>query len=288
MTSPLAARLSRFLVGCHPRRWRQRYAADLLEVLDQHRPTARTVLNLWASAVSAHLDRAWRAGRHPRIRPRPGRRRGQEPAHRPPPGPPRRQSRVRPAAEGPGPYPRRVAGGTVCITSLDDKVYALDAATGNLRWAAFCSGGSRTTAGATDAPAVEERLGDMRSGGGALTDGSAAEVRVLEGRGQVGGLVGRADVGAGRDDLVDPVEDLVGERDVDAGEQVIELLHRARPDEGAGHAGMGDRERHREVRHRQARLLRDRDELLDGVEPALVTEARPCLPQSSGIDLMPR
>jgi WD40 repeat protein len=67
MRPPLAARLSRFLVSCHPPRWRQRYAAELLEVLDQHRPTARTVLNLWASSVSAHLDPAWRTGRHPMI-----------------------------------------------------------------------------------------------------------------------------------------------------------------------------------------------------------------------------
>ena len=50
MTPPLAARLSRALVGCHPRRWRQRYAGELLEVPDHHRPTARTVLNLAASA----------------------------------------------------------------------------------------------------------------------------------------------------------------------------------------------------------------------------------------------
>jgi WD40 repeat protein len=68
MASPLAARLSRFLVRCHPRRWRRRYAAELLEVLDQYQPTARTVLNMWASAVSAHLDPAWRAGLHPTIR----------------------------------------------------------------------------------------------------------------------------------------------------------------------------------------------------------------------------
>jgi WD40 repeat protein len=68
MTPPLAARLSRFLVRCHPPRWQQRYAAELREVLDQHQPTARTVLNLWASAVSAHLDPAWRTGRHPMIR----------------------------------------------------------------------------------------------------------------------------------------------------------------------------------------------------------------------------
>ena len=48
--APLAARLSRALAGCHPRRWRQRYAGELPEVPDQHRPTARTVLNLAASA----------------------------------------------------------------------------------------------------------------------------------------------------------------------------------------------------------------------------------------------
>jgi WD40 repeat protein len=34
-------------------------------MLSQHQPTARTVLNLWAGAVSARLDPAWRAGRHP-------------------------------------------------------------------------------------------------------------------------------------------------------------------------------------------------------------------------------
>ena len=68
MGAPLAARLSRFLVGCYPRRWQQRYADELLEVLDQHHPTARTVLNLWASAVSAHLDPAYRTRRHPMIR----------------------------------------------------------------------------------------------------------------------------------------------------------------------------------------------------------------------------
>ncbi len=68
MRLPLAARLSRFLVGCYPRRWRQRYAIELLEVLEQYQPTARTVLNLWASAVSAHLDPAYRPERHPMIR----------------------------------------------------------------------------------------------------------------------------------------------------------------------------------------------------------------------------
>lgn len=56
----LAGRLSRFLVGCHPRRWRDRYREEMLDVLDQHHPTARTVASLGASAVSAHLDPAYR------------------------------------------------------------------------------------------------------------------------------------------------------------------------------------------------------------------------------------
>jgi len=36
-----AGRLSRALVGCHPRRWRERYGEEMLDVLDQHHPTAR-------------------------------------------------------------------------------------------------------------------------------------------------------------------------------------------------------------------------------------------------------
>ena len=73
-------------------------------------------------------------------------------------------------------------------------------------------------------PAPDARLTaavECCSGSGAFLDGSAAEARALEGRGQVG-LIERADVGARRDDLVDPVEDLVGEGDVEAGEQVVE------------------------------------------------------------------
>jgi len=53
--------LARLLVGCHPPAWRRRYAAEVLAVLDRHEVTARTVLNLWVSAVSAQLDPAWRS-----------------------------------------------------------------------------------------------------------------------------------------------------------------------------------------------------------------------------------
>ncbi|HEV8220335.1 MAG TPA: hypothetical protein VGQ05_08740, partial [Streptosporangiaceae bacterium] len=58
-----AGRMSRALVGCHPRRWRERYGEEMLDVLGQHDPTARTVASMGASAVSAHLDPAWHTGR---------------------------------------------------------------------------------------------------------------------------------------------------------------------------------------------------------------------------------
>jgi len=60
----MAAWLSRFLVSCRPWRWRERYGEEVLDVLDQHRSTARTVLNMGASAAAAHLDPAWH-GRRP-------------------------------------------------------------------------------------------------------------------------------------------------------------------------------------------------------------------------------
>jgi hypothetical protein len=44
MRPGLARRLSRALVGCHPRRWRERYGDEMLDVLGQHDPTARTVM----------------------------------------------------------------------------------------------------------------------------------------------------------------------------------------------------------------------------------------------------
>jgi WD40 repeat protein len=70
MRPGLAGRLSRALVSWHPRRWRDRYGEEMLDVLDQHQPTARTVASLWASAVSAQLDPAYRADRLslPRLR----------------------------------------------------------------------------------------------------------------------------------------------------------------------------------------------------------------------------
>ena len=67
MRPGLAGRLSRALVGWHPRRWRERYGEEMLDVLDQHQASARTVLNLSVSVLSAHADPAYRAKRPARI-----------------------------------------------------------------------------------------------------------------------------------------------------------------------------------------------------------------------------
>jgi WD40 repeat protein len=56
----LAARLSRALVACYPPRWKQRYREEMLDVLDQHRASPRTVLSLAGGAVTAHLDPSYR------------------------------------------------------------------------------------------------------------------------------------------------------------------------------------------------------------------------------------
>jgi WD40 repeat protein len=56
----LADRLCRALVGRYPRRWKQRYAAEMLDVLDQHRAGSRTVLSLALGALTTHLDPGYR------------------------------------------------------------------------------------------------------------------------------------------------------------------------------------------------------------------------------------
>jgi hypothetical protein len=68
------------------------------------------------------------------------------------------------------------------------------------------------------------------------------QARVFEGRRLVG-LVESTNVGAGRDGLIDTVEHVVGEADVQAGEQVVEVLVGPRAEECAGDAGVGDGER---------------------------------------------
>ena len=60
MKPALADRLSRAVIGCYPRRWKQRYAAEMLDVLDQHRAGAQTVLSLAGGALGTHLDPDYR------------------------------------------------------------------------------------------------------------------------------------------------------------------------------------------------------------------------------------
>ena len=63
MRASLPARLSRALVSCYPPRWQKRYREEMLDVLDQHRASARTVLSLAGGAVTAHLDPSYRLER---------------------------------------------------------------------------------------------------------------------------------------------------------------------------------------------------------------------------------
>lgn len=60
MKTALADRLCRTLVGCYPPRWKRRYAAEVLDVLDQHRAGRRTMLSLAGGALSTHLDPGYR------------------------------------------------------------------------------------------------------------------------------------------------------------------------------------------------------------------------------------
>jgi hypothetical protein len=60
MRPAVADWLCRQLVAFHPRRWRERYRQEMLDVLDQHQVSAWTVLDLAGSALSAHADPAYR------------------------------------------------------------------------------------------------------------------------------------------------------------------------------------------------------------------------------------
>jgi hypothetical protein len=66
VSKALAARLSRAVVGCYPPRWQQRYREEILDVLDQHQASSRTVLSLAGGVVAAHLDPDYRV-EHPVI-----------------------------------------------------------------------------------------------------------------------------------------------------------------------------------------------------------------------------
>jgi len=70
------------------------------------------------------------------------------------------------------------------------------------------------------------------SGGRAFAQWATAQLRLVE-RWRHVRLVEGADVGSGRDDLIDAVEDIVGEYDVHPREEVVELLHGVGAEQGA-------------------------------------------------------
>ena len=85
--------------------------------------------------------------------------------------------------------------------------------------------------------------------------------------------IARVDVGAGWCQLVDPIEDLVGERDLGCVELVLELRHRAGPDDRGGHRGVLEHEREREIDEADPGVAGQLRQLLDEVQLALVRRA---------------
>jgi hypothetical protein len=102
-------------------------------------------------------------------------------------------------------------------------------------------------------------------------DWTATQFCLCDGR-RYGRLVEGANVRAGRHDLIDLVEDLIGEHDIHCHEEIVELFHGAGTEQCARDARMSNGERHGQMRHRHSGLLGKRDEPLDGVEAALVAE----------------
>src|SRR5947209_4566584 len=82
-------------------------------------------------------------------------------------------------------------------------------------------------------------------------------------------FVERRDAVAAADDPVDPLGVVLGDLDVHGADVVLELLHRPRANDRAGHAGLIEHPRERELRERTALLLGDRLQSLDDVVDAL-------------------
>ena len=78
----------------------------------------------------------------------------------------------------------------------------------------------------------------MTSAGGALVKRSASPRSKRERLALPAG-VGGVHGDPGRDDLVQAVERVVVQRDVATRDQVLQLVHRPRPDDGRGHSRVG-------------------------------------------------
>src|SRR5258707_1246502 len=82
----------------------------------------------------------------------------------------------------------------------------------------------------------------------------------------VSGVDGRA----GRDDLVDAVQQVVRKLDVGGSELGLKVLHRPRADDGGGYRGVAEDEGDRHMDQGDARLLGQLGQLLSGIQLALV------------------
>ena len=102
---------------------------------------------------------------------------------------------------------------------------------------------------------------------------AAAPCRGLQRRVGPALIVG-VDVPARRDDLVDAVEHVVRQLDVGRGQLRLEVLHRARADDGRGHGGMADHEGQRHLDQRDAGLVGQAAEGVGRVELGLVLGQR--------------
>ena len=85
-------------------------------------------------------------------------------------------------------------------------------------------------------------------------------------------VVGMVDRHAGRNDLVDAVEHVVGEGRLGGGQLGFEVLHRPRADDRRGDRGVAYDKRDRHVDHEIPAPVGELGELLGGVELALVGE----------------
>src|SRR5579863_5229985 len=82
--------------------------------------------------------------------------------------------------------------------------------------------------------------------------------------------VGAVEVDPGRDDLVDPVENLAGQHDVGGAELALQVLHGPGADDGRGYGRMVDHEGDRQVHQGQPGVLGQDGELLGRLQFGLI------------------
>lgn len=54
-------KMALWMLNCYPRRWRERYGEEMLALLEQHRITPKTVIDLFLGALDARLNSVYRS-----------------------------------------------------------------------------------------------------------------------------------------------------------------------------------------------------------------------------------